>query len=168
MQPLVRSLQLSSLHSLSSFNATRALSTILPFIRLRIPTIVIGFATVLLLASFNSLALSSRWVECVVCYIFPTEPDDLAYPACAPGGVRTRGGHETILKQKENPMPNFAFALETDPLWSRKTLQWNLLCTPQFLPCLTPTPFPRFEETHSLRQDDEGSPISWSERHSTR
>ena len=119
MQPLVRSLQLSSLHTLSFKPYSRAIEQ-LPFIRLRIPTIVIGFATVLLLASLISLALSSRWVECTVCYIFPTEPDDLAYPACAPGGVRTRGGHEAIPKQKENPMPNFAFALQTDPLWSRK------------------------------------------------
>ena len=138
--------------------------------RVRIPTIVIGLATLLLrLASLNSLALSSRLVECVVRDIFPTEPDDLAYPACAPGGVRARGGHEAIPKQKESQCRILLL------LWKpirygveNIAMEPSLLCAPQFLPCPTPTPFLRFEKAHSLPHDDERSPIPWSERHSTR
>ena len=169
MQPLVRSLQLSSLHPLSCLTLLARYRENCHLFRVRIPTIVIGLASVFLLASLNSLALSSRLVECLVRDIFPTEPDDLAYPACAPGGVRARGGNEAIPKQKESQCR--ILLLLCKPIRygvKNMSMEPSLLCTPQFLPYLTPTPFLRFEKAHSLRHHDERSPIPWPERHSTR
>lgn len=114
MQPLVRSLQLSSLHTLSGLTLLTRYEENCHLFRLRIPAIVIGLATVLLLACLNSLALYSRLGECVVCDIFPTEPDDLAYPAWLLVGFAHAGATKLFQnRRKANAEFCFCFANRT-------------------------------------------------------